>query len=422
MLFLLTAALAVAPLAPDTLRLDSVYAELERRSPSLRASAAAARAAHARIGPVTRLPDPELRFETMNRRLSGLGLDPLLGMNQVSVMQMVPLGGRIGLSADAARARASAADQRVPESLLTLRMQAARQFYTLYRIDQSVAVIQDTRDLVRRLGRTTESMYAVGEGRQADVLRSQVELARMNEELIRMQAMRSAEAARLNGLLDRDPADQIEVVLLPDLDVELPEVDSLVALALRTRPMLRAARQDVNAATADERRAGRELWPELVLGATYGQRRMEGMTDRMVSFMIGASLPIWAGRRQQQMEVEARAMREMAQAELAAMEAETRARVTEVAAELARIDRLLDLYRGTVLPQSQAAVGSALSAYQVGSVDFMTLLDNQMAVNRYRLEVVTLTAERGIMLAEIEMLTGVPWVSSSAAVPAGGTQ
>ena len=115
-------------------------------------------------------------------------------------------------------------------------------------------------------------------------------------------------------------------------------------------------------------------------------------------------------------------MREMAQAELAAMEAETRARVTEVVAELARIDRLLDLYRGTVLPQSQAAVGSALSAYQVGSVDFMTLLDNQMAVNRYRLEVVTLTAERGIMLAELEMLTAVSWVSSSAAVPAGGIQ
>jgi hypothetical protein len=39
-------------------------------------------------------------------------------------------------------------------------------------------------------------------------------------------------------------------------------------------------------------------------------------------------------------------------------------------------------------------------------VDFMTLLDNRMSVNRYRQELVTLDAEQGKAWAELEMLTG----------------
>jgi outer membrane protein TolC len=268
-------------------------------------------------------------------------------------------------------------------------------------------------------------MYSVGTGRQADVLRAQVEVARMTEDILRMQAMRSAEAARLNGLLDRPAADSVSSPVLPSLEVALPSPDSLVALALASRPMLRAGAEEVTAAEAQQRRAARELWPDLNLGMIYGQRGMpEGGTDRMVSFMVGATIPIWAGSRQKQMKLEAVAMREMAQADLAAMQADTRARVIEILAELDRVDRLTTLYRGTVLPQAGTSVASALAAYQVGSVDFMTVLDNQMTLNRYRLELITLRAERGTMIAELEMLTGRTWIDpeTEAAAEPGGAE
>ena len=59
-----------------------------------------------------------------------------------------------------------------------------------------------------------------------------------------------------------------------------------------------------------------------------------------------------------------------------------------------------------MIPQAEATVASALAAYRVGSVDFMTLLDDQMAVNRYRQELSTLDAAEGRAWAELEMLTG----------------
>ena len=75
-------------------------------------------------------------------------------------------------------------------------------------------------------------------------------------------------------------------------------------------------------------------------------------------------------------------------------------------AMLNRARRLSQLYRTTVLPQAEAAVSSAEAAYRVGKVDFMTVLDDRMTVNRYRMELVALQAEEGKAWAELEMLSG----------------
>jgi outer membrane protein TolC len=113
------------------------------------------------------------------------------------------------------------------------------------------------------------------------------------------------------------------------------------------------------------------------------------------------------------------AMREMAEADLAAMRANTRAQVAEAYAGLTRARNLATLYRHTVLPQAEATASSALAAYRVGGVDFMTLLDNRMAVNRYRQELFRLEAEEGQSWAELEMLIGRQFFDANSAVAGG---
>jgi outer membrane protein TolC len=122
--------------------------------------------------------------------------------------------------------------------------------------------------------------------------------------------------------------------------------------------------------------------------------------------MIGATVPIFARSRQLRMREEAGAMSRMARADLLAMRADTRGRLGEAFAALGRARRLAVLYRTTILPQAEATVASAMAAYRVGSVDFMTLLDSRMTVNRYREELVTLESDEGKAWAELEMLTG----------------
>ena len=102
------------------------------------------------------------------------------------------------------------------------------------------------------------------------------------------------------------------------------------------------------------------------------------------------------------------------------MRADTRGRVTERVADLTRARNLTALYRLTIIPQAEATVASALAAYRVGRVDFMTLLDNRMAVNQYRQELATLHAEQGMAWAELEMLLGHELFDASQVAPPDG--
>jgi outer membrane protein TolC len=147
---------------------------------------------------------------------------------------------------------------------------------------------------------------------------------------------------------------------------------------------------------------------------------MEMGTDRMGSLMLGASVPVFARSRQLRMRDEAAAMRDMAEAELATMRAGTLGRLGEAYAALLGARRLAALYRTTVLPQAHAASVSALASYRSGGVDFMTVVDDRMSVNRYRQELLALEAAEGRAWAELEMLVGRALVAGTARDTEGG--
>jgi outer membrane protein TolC len=398
-----------------------VYRAVEAANPRIAAASALAGAADARIGPARRPPDPQLQIGLMNRTLPGFGLADPLGMNQVQLMQMLPFPGKLRMAGQVASARSEAQRARAVDVSWETRALAAMAFYELYQMDHSLQVAEETFRILQDLAATARTMYGVGEGRQPDVLRAQVETARMSEDIIRMRTERVSAAARFNALLRLDPSAPVGTPVLPVYPDTLPPLDTLVAEAERRRPMVRAAEAEVRAAEVGVRLARRELWPDLQIGVQYGQRPMDGGgTDRMVSLMLGVNLPIFAGSRQLAMRKEASAMRLMAEADLAAMQADTRSRVAELYATAERARRLAALYQGTILPQTQTTVSAALASYRVGGVDFMTLLDNQMTVNRYRQGLYALHAQRGQALAELEMLVSRPLFNPENAVLASG--
>ena len=392
--------------SPPRLRLDSLYAAVARANPRVMAAGALADAAVARVPGARRPPDPQLQFGLMNRELPGLGpMDPL-GMTQLQLMQMIPTAGKLGLMGAAAEARSTSARARAIDLRWEVRSQVASAFYDVYRADRSLEIAIATKRLMEDVAATADAMYRVGETAQADVLKARVEVARMSEEIVAMRAMRLVGLARLGGLLDQPVDSGLPTAQLPTFPVSVDSPDALMREAASIRPMVRAGEADLDAATAEQRRAWREIWPDLQIGVQYGQRAGQMGVERMGSLMLGASVPVFAGSRQFRMRDEADAMRAMAAADLAAVRAETRARVAQVHAEWSRARNLQALYRTTILPQARASVTASLAAYRVGRVNLMTLLDNQTTVNRYEQELAALEAAEGMALADLEMLLG----------------
>jgi cobalt-zinc-cadmium efflux system outer membrane protein len=411
-----------------TVSLGDLYAQVQRRNQRAAAARSLARAAQARVSQATRPPDPQLQFGFMNYSLPRLQPMEQIGMTQLQLMQMLPLGGKLALAGRAAGAQASATAERAQDVAWEARSQTAMAFYDLYSTDQSLGVARETIRLLHDIGSIAEAMYRVGEGRQTDVLRANVEIAKMAEDTLRMQAMRQSMTARLNALLDRETEAAVGTPSLPRFPDSVPARSWLDSVAFGERPMVRAGLDEVRAAEVSETLARKEIIPDLQVGVQYGQRSGDmGGTDRMGSLMLGISLPVFARDRQLKMREEAGAMKQMAQADLAAMRAETRGRIGEAYAALTRARTLASLYRTTVLPQAEATVASALSAYRVGSVDFMTLLDDRMIVNKYHQELYALEADQGKAWADLEMLTGRALIdsdstSNEASAPAATTR
>ena len=156
-------------------------------------------------------------------------------------------------------------------------------------------------------------------------------------------------------------------------------------------------------ARAGYRAARRSLYPDFMVTVEYGQRPQ---FDDMVSVMVGISVPLWAGSRQLPYRREMAAMRAEAEARARNLRNETFADLTEARADAERARTLLTLYHTAIIPQARAAVESALSAYRVGHVDFMTLIQNEMTVNRYETDAVRLTATWQQASARIRALLG----------------
>jgi cobalt-zinc-cadmium efflux system outer membrane protein len=390
------------------LSLTEVYELARERNPMLRASAAMADAVETREASAGLPPDPTLQVGVMNFSVPGFETDMANSMApSIQAMQMVPFPGKLGLSERIAEQSTEMARAGASEKWWEVRTMAGTAFFNIYEIDEKLAVMRETLGLLQDFQRVAQAMYSSGTGRQSDVLRANVEIARMDAEIEKMVAMRKVAAARLNAVLNRPAETPVPTTVLPALPASSPEQGTLRGWAEETRPMLLRSKTGVEQAETRQDLAHKQIWPNFSLGLQYGQRNAGDMgTSRMGSAMIGFSVPIFARSRQLRQRDEAAAMRSMAEAELTAARANVDARIGELLAELERVRTLVDLYREEVLPQAEANVESSFSSYRVGAVDFMTLVDAQMTTNRYEQEYYALMADYGRAITNLEGTVG----------------
>lgn len=387
----------------DTLRLADALAAARQANPLLRAARLEADAAAQRIPQAGALPDPQFQFSLDNRPLAGFGAADPMTMNSYQITQTLPWPGKLSFGQERARSLAQAQRLDAAQAEADLTGSVSGTYYRLAYMDRALAVMGQTRDLLRSFYQVSTAMYGVGTGLQQDVLQAQVAVARMTEDITAMTQERVAMAARLNALLGRDATAPVGALELPPAGDSLPSVESLMAVAAERRPALMAARQRVLAAAAGYREARRELFPDLMVGVSYGQRPR---FDDMVSVMVGFSIPLWASSRQVPLRREMQAVQAAEEARERDLYNETYARLAELRAEAVRARNLSQLYATAILPQARASVDAALASYRVGQVNFMSLVENQMTVNRYAIEGVGLLAEHHQAVAEIGALLG----------------
>jgi len=146
--------------------------------------------------------------------------------------------------------------------------------------------------------------------------------------------------------------------------------------------------------------ANRELRPDF--GITVSSQKYTGDMPWMYGMDFMVKVPIYWQRKQRPMIAEAAASLESARAMRNNTLSTEQAQVTQEFLAATTSKRLADLYSDTILPQARLTLESSLASYQVGRVDFLTLLSNYQTVLTYEVNYEEQAARLRQALARIE--------------------
>ena len=331
-------------------------------------------AKQARVPQAGALPDPMLISGVLNEGrpipFETLGTKDFSEV-YVGVSQDLPYPGKRGLRENVAREEVTAAKWAYEAVRRSVAAQVAETYYDLYSVHAALDILGMNLDLLEQFTKIARARFSVGQGSQQDVLDAEVEVSRLEERRSLLEQKRATLEAALARLLNRKSPTSLGT---PVPINETPLADPLERLlenAEAESPVLKEKEGTLARGERSVDLARRERLPDLGVNFAYHNR---GQLDPYYSFGGTLTLPIHAGRKQKKAIEEATADLGAARSAVDAAKSDVRYVVTEAYLMASTSDRLIRLYDEGILKQARLSLDSALAQYQVGKVDFLTLI------------------------------------------------
>lgn len=369
-----------------------IRAALER-NPGIQAAIAAARAQLERIPQVMSLPDPVVRTVIRPEPIQTAAGDMYFTLG---VAQTIPLLAKLERAGDVAAAETRMALDRLNRERIQVIADVERAYWHIYRFDRYVEITRDNRLLLEDLERVVDTQYQVGKVQQQDLLRAQTELAKLRDDEHRYHIRRSSAVAALNQLTNHQSEREVPTTDPVEVSTVRGGVESLVALAAVHNPELAALREQVERDRAQVEFSNLGYWPEFTVGFEWnyvdprapfipplnlmtGQRppinRASEVGDDNWAVTLQMKIPIWA-QRIKAAKREARQRLLATQSELYSTENLIAFRIFDAWSRIEAQEHTLRVLQAELIPQSRQTYEVALTAYQAGETDFLSLIDN----------------------------------------------
>ncbi len=395
---------------PVPLTLEWCLERAERANPLVAIDEASTSAARNRIAYAGALDDPRLSYEASNVPRDELDFDSTsLSGHQFGLLQKLPFPGLLASREDAARAAAQAAELELSDRKIRVGAAVERAWAELGFAQRAREITDRNLDLLRQLAQIAATRYRVGSGLQQDVLRAQVELTALLQERLQRQAAVQVSGAALVALLDLPAASRLPATSELDDPAPLPGLDSVRARARQGSPTLRALHARVEEAQRARDSARLEGYPDFDLKLGYRiRKRVAGdpvAGDDFLAAGVTVRLPVNRGKWRARV-AEQGALLRRAEARYRDARARLNKDMGTAFAELERADAEIRLLDTGLLPQARQSLESSRSAYQVGRVDFSSLLDTQVRLLRAELRRVRAQADRRVAFSALEASSG----------------
>ncbi len=357
------------------------------------------------------LDDPEVGFAMQDLPTDTwrLNQDPMT-QKMLELSQKFPFPGKRRLRSEVAAEQARSDDLASRDKANEVRAKVIIGYWNLSMDQTSFELTEKNKQFWEQVVKVAETRYGVGQGMQADVLQAQVELGNYLDRLLQWRQRQESAKADLNALRAKPPQTP-----LPRPQALQPrpfglKLDSLLARA-EERPQLQALKALIAKQEKAVDLAKKDYFPDATVTLGYGFRETLGPPVNMKQadmftgkFML--NLPIWQGSK-----IKPRIREEQAK-QAAAREGhqnawhQLQAAIKDRFAKLQRLSQQISLYHDGLVPQARQAAAASLRAYQVGTLPFNQLYQNQIAVFNAELTLQEYLKDFEENWAELEWLVG----------------
>ncbi len=390
----------------ETISLDLLIEKALKQNLQIEVAKYRYEASRSRIPQAFSLEDPqfEYKYDKINAGMDAVMEGKTAPMRTFGVSQGIPFPTKLILRAQIAAKEAQIAYEEYREKEKDIIAQAKTLYAQLAFIYKSIDITDENKTLLKQLAKTAATQYSLGKASQQDALKAQLEISKMDNELIMLEEKRQVIQAKINTILNQDPSIELGRPELIEDDIYNFNIIDLNRMAKENRSELKAFGFAVERAKKTYTLAKEGFLPDFMVKYERMERDNK-LTDW--AGMVGITLPIWFWQKQN---FNVKEMRR----ELKAMEAEFKNRenmvlleVKEAFAGFEALKKLAVLFKTTYLPQAEQVLKSSSIGYEANQIDFLNLLDSQRMFLEFKLDYYKTLIDLEVRVAELERAVGI---------------
>nr|WP_223913273.1 TolC family protein [Geobacter sp. AOG1] len=327
------------------------------------------------------LPNPTLELEAGTGALSGSRDENNLS---IGISQEFPLAGKRDKRLTIAARDLEIYRWQLVDRERVLREEVKAAFHDAILAQKRTDLADRAIDLNRQLLEVTRERLTAGDIPELEMNLVKVELARSEGSRIAAARALNQSQARLSTLMGL-PAGE-SPALAGNLDADVPMATSLLdlkRLAGESRPDLKALETEKSRGEADITLARAEGVPNLTAGLFYSHERRadatgvgeEKVRDNLLGIRLSLPLPLFD--RNQAGVQEARTRRSSTENRLLAATRNVERDVETAYARYQNSEKVLSLYKATIIPQLEENLQLTQEAYRLGEVGILAVIQEQ---------------------------------------------
>ena len=357
------------------------------------------------------LPDPVISLSAANLPLDTFDINQeQMTQAKIGISQSFPRGNTRSLTRRKYIERANRHVFMLQDRIARITRDVTLRWLDWYCAEQSIDILVENRSLFIELAEITRIGYASTKGkvRQDDVIRAQIELLRLDDQITQfLQQAENHMGALIEWFPLHDPISQQAFQIsdqLPNLELlappevisqQLPDETELTLL-LNNHPSIRSIDQQIEVGLTDTKLARQKYKPAWSLNASYGYRD-EDMFGRdradFLTFGVILDLPIFTSKRQDKYVQSTDATLESIKTGRQLLQRSMLAGLEASASTFRRLNEREELYKQHLLIQISAQAEASLVAYTNDDGDFSDVVAARIEQITTQIEVLNITVD-----------------------------